>query len=130
MTWRLTTDAQRERFNAAKDAGGLCATCGRALDAGELVYIEPVAVERKPLTAPGARWPERPAIRDAPLGAECASPGFLARSAGQTPEPCVGCSRPMHYAKDRAVRQRALCSRDCRNRAYAAERAARTEGTR
>ena len=113
MTWRLTTDAQRERFNAARTHGGLCAACGKTLGEGEPVYIEPVAFERKPLAAPGARWSARPVYRDAPLGAECVSPKFLARARGQEPERCEGCGRPVYYAKQRAGRLRAACSMRC-----------------
>ena len=113
MTWRFATDDQRGRLYAAKTNGGLCAACGRPLDEGEPVYIEPVAVERKPLAAPGARWRRATAHRDAPLGAECASGGFLAWTVGREPERCEGCGRPVYYAKQRAARQRASCSVRC-----------------
>ena len=130
MTWRLTTDAERERFSIAHERGGLCAACGRVLGGDEPVYIEPVMIERKPLTAPGAWWSERPVRRDAPLGAECASPGFLARTEGRTPEWCANCERPVYYAKIRAGRRWALCSKRCSRRAVEPARPPRTEGTR
>ena len=114
---RLTTDEQRAWFYAAQDRGGVCAACGRALAEGEPVYIERVLVDRKPLAAPGVRWSARPAYRDAPLGAECASPGFLARARGWEPERCVGCGRPVYYAVAREGRRRATCSHRCAPRA-------------
>jgi hypothetical protein len=122
-TPRITTDEERERFNAAKSRGGLCTVCGRALADGEPVYIEQVAVDRKPLTAPGTRWSQRTVYRDAPLGAECASPKFLAETQRRPPEECASCGRPVYYARDRAGRRRAICSRDCSYRAT--ERAAK-----
>ena len=125
---RVTTEEGRERFNAAKEAGGLCAVCGRVLDDGEPVYIEQVALDRKPLTAPGARWSRETIYRDAPLGAECASPGFLARTQGRTPERCETCGRPVYYAKERAGRRLALCSRRCSRRAGEAASSAADEG--
>ena len=126
---RLTTDEQRERFYAAKDRGGLCAACGRPLGADEPVYIERVVVDRKLLAAPGARWSHRSAYRDAPLGEECASPEFLARTQGQTPEPCEHCGRPVYYDVARARRLRTLCSMRCTDRVSSAGRAARRRGS-
>ena len=127
---RVATAEQRERFNAARTAGGLCAACGRSLGDDEPVYIEQMMVDLNSLAAPGGRWSRNVVRRDAPLGRECASPAFVARTAGRTPEACAGCGRPMYYAKDRTARRRAICSRDCRNRADAAARSPRTGGRR
>src|SRR4051812_32113852 len=113
LVHRFTTDEERERLYAARNRGGLCAACGRALDDDEPAYIEQILLERKPLTAPGAWWPRRIVYWDAPLGAECASPGFLTSTQGRTPEQCDGCGRPVYYALGRAGRQRALCSKRC-----------------
>ena len=118
---RLTTDAERERFAVAKYRGGLCAACGRALADDEPVYIGRVALERK-LLARGMRWARRPAYRDAPLGRECASPAFVARTAGREPDPCEHCGRPVYYELERAGRQRTVCSRRCHSRADKADR--------
>jgi len=114
---RLTTDEQRRWLYASRQRGGLCAACGRALADDEPVYIEPVAVDRKPLAAPGAWWQQATALREAPLGRECASPGFLAVARERPPERCDGCGRPMYYATERAGRHRAVCSKRCLDRA-------------
>ena len=116
-TRRLTTDEERERFATAAYRGGLCAACGRVLDDDDVVYIDHVAIDLKPLTAPGAGWIRKTVHRLAPLGEECASPGILAWAEGREPERCAGCDRPMYYAKARAVRQRASCSKRCTHRA-------------
>ena len=121
---RLTTDEQRARFYAARDRGGLCAACGRALDDGEPVYIERVLLDRKPLAAAGAGWRRGTVRRDAPLGAECASSAFLARTRGREPERCAGCGRPVHYAVAREGRYRATCSHRCGTLVKNAERSA------
>ena len=114
---RLTTDLERERLHAAKGRGGLCVACGRVLDDGEPVYIERVVVDRKPLAATGVRWSACPAYRDTPLGAECASPGFLARARGWEPERCAGCGRPVYCAVAREGCRWATCSHRCAPRA-------------
>ena len=114
---RVTTEEGRERLSIARHRGGMCAACGRTLGDDEPVYIERVAFDRKPLTAPGAWWFRPTVFRDAALCAGCASPGLLARTTGRTPEPCEHCGRPMYYAKARAQRQRAMCSKRCHNRA-------------
>jgi len=119
---RVTMEEERERFNAARERGGLCAACGRALGEGEPVYIEQMLMDLNALAAPGMCWNRKVVPRDAPLGVECASPELLARLEGRAPEQCGGCGRPVYYAKHRAGRQRALCSRTCRDRAYGAAR--------
>jgi hypothetical protein len=66
----------------------------------------------------------------APLGAECASTEILDRMKGRDPERCVGCNRGVYYGRPRVNRHQAICSRECRNRAARATRAARmTEGS-
>ena len=114
---RLVTEEQRERLYAARYRGGLCAACGRVLVEGEPVYIDQVLVDRKPLAAPGAGWTRATGLREAPLGEECASPAFLARTRERPPERCEWCERPMYYATQRAGRRRALCSKRCLERA-------------
>jgi len=121
----LTTDEERARFAVATTQGGICVGCGRELGADDAVYVEPVAVDLKPLTAPGAGWDRKTVYRDAPLGWECASPAFLARMAGRESERCAGCDRPVYYAKERAQRLRTTCSKRCRNRVKMAELSAR-----
>ena len=122
---RLTTDEERTRFATAKQRGGLCAACGRVLAEGEPVYIEPVAIDRKPLKADGAEWRKVTTDRDAPLGEECASRTFVAAARGRPPQGCAGCGRPVYYAKLRAWRQRALCSHRCSNQVNRAAQAGR-----
>ena len=122
---RLTTDEERERFATATSRGGFCAACGRVLADDEAIYIEKIGIDLKPLTGPGADWFRKTVYRDAPLGAECASPAFLARTAGREPERCEGCDRPVYYAKKRAGRLRAMCSKRCQSRANEATRSAR-----
>lgn len=119
---RITTEAERERFNAARDVGGLCAACGRTLGDDEPVYIDQMLLDRNAFAASGVRWGQALVRRDAPLGAECASPELLAHLERRTPERCAGCGRAMYYAKVRAQRRRAVCSYACRTRA---DRAAR-----
>ena len=110
---RLTTDEQRAWFSAARERGGLCAACGRVLGEGEPVYIDQVLVDRKPFAAPGAGWRLGTTLRDVPLGSECASPAFLARTKGQEPEGCAHCGRPVYYEVAREGRRRATCSHRC-----------------
>ena len=113
----LTTDEDRARFTRATIYGGLCTGCGRTLSDDEAVYIEPIAVDRKPLTGLGTGWSTKTVKRVAPLGWECASPAFLAQMAGREPEVCEGCARPLYYAVQRESRQRSSCSRRCLSRA-------------
>ena len=124
---RLVTHEQRERLLVARKHGGLCATCGKALDDGEPVYVDTVVIDI-PRPA-GQRVGGYRATVKAPLGTECASPALLARVAGSEPERCAGCSRPMHYAVRKSTRTRATCSRRCRSRADLARWKAKVEGT-
>ena len=58
MSWtpprQVTTAEGRERFNAARTDGGLCAACGRALGDDEPVYIGQVVLDLNALAPPGA----------------------------------------------------------------------------
>jgi hypothetical protein len=119
---QVTTAEERERFNAAKAKGGLCAACGRVLGVSEPVYIGQMLMDRNAFASSGVRWGQALGRRDAPLGAECVSPELLAWLERRTPERCAACGRPVYYAKVRAQRRRAICSYACRNRA---DRAAR-----
>jgi hypothetical protein len=107
---RLTTDDQRQWLARAKEYGGLCAACGRTLDDGETVYLEPVEVELKVSSS----WSRRTANRDAPLGAECAARDFVERAARSVIDPCEECGRPVFYAIERTVRAHTFCSKRCR----------------
>jgi hypothetical protein len=115
---QLTTDQQRQWLFYAKEHGGLCAACGRALDDGEAVYIEPVDVT----PGPGAIWSRRKRTRSAHLGQECASPEFLARASLLPVERCEGCERPVVYAVERAVCVHTFCSKRCTNRVWTRSR--------
>jgi len=105
---RLTTDEQRERFQAARRRGGLCAACGRTLGDDEVVYIESFTI--------GGTY------ASGPVGIECASAELLRDAKDREPEQCAGCGRGMHYRLADSRRRRALCSRNCANRAEAAKR--------
>jgi hypothetical protein len=109
----LTTEEQRERFHLARKRGGRCGACGRPLDPDEAVYIE--RFEVGPLIG-------RRVSATAPVGAECASRGFLEEMEGQNPERCAGCGRGVYYRTASSRRRQALCSRDCGTRAQAAKR--------
>jgi hypothetical protein len=110
---RLTTDEQREQLYVAQQVGGLCAACGRTLNTGEAVYIESVRLELKPLTAPGAQWSRTAVRRDAPLGRECASAEFLARTESLSVELCGWCERPVYHEIHRMGRTLVSCSKRC-----------------
>jgi hypothetical protein len=105
---RLTTEEQRERFHMARRQGGQCVACGRALGADETVYIE--------------RFEGLGSWATAPVGVECASPGFIDEREGQAPERCAGCGRGVYYRASNVRRRQALCSRACGARAQATKR--------
>jgi len=117
---RLATDEQRDRLFTARHRGGLCAACGRALAEAEPVFMERFVFRQ---VGPSTLRIQAPVCR------ACASPDTLDRMAGREPERCAGCGRAVFYPKVRGGRQRALCSRDCRNRAAAATRRAARERT-
>jgi hypothetical protein len=117
----VTTEAQRERLHAARNRGGMCAACGRAMDDQETVYIERFTVDTR--KSPARRGTGRGSVANGPVGVECASPDFLLRTAGQEPERCAGCGRPLFYREANLRRHRALCSKACAGRANRAARA-------
>jgi hypothetical protein len=124
----IVTEEQRERLHTARKNGGLCAACGRQIDEGEAVYIEQF-VERFSFETRQLGIPiqgHRTIHTEAPVGVECATPELLQQTAGQDPEHCAGCGRPVYYRLHRRTRHRALCSRACINRAAASRRSART----
>ena len=84
---QVMTEEERERFHAARRQGGMCAACGRTLDAVEVVYREAftIAIDGRRRT---------PAV--GPVGAECASPELLRQVEGSEPERCAGCGRGVH----------------------------------
>jgi hypothetical protein len=122
----VTTEEQRERLHAARNRGGMCAACGRALDDHETVYIERFTVDTR--KSPARRGTGRGSVAHAPVGSECASPDLLRQTEGQEPERCAGCGRPLFYREAYPGRHRALCSRPCAGRASMAARALRKEG--
>ena len=105
----IETEEQRERRHAARRQGGMCAACGRALGAGDAVYIE--------------RFRIVGTFGYAPVGQECATSELLMRTAGVELERCVGCGRGVYYGTPGAARTRPLCSQRC---AYRHRRARHT----
>ena len=118
---RITTEEQLEQFHLARRRGGQCIACGRALANGEAVYIERFDIERFDIGLLTGRG----ASATAPVGAECASRGFLEEMAGQEPERCAGCGRGVYYRQPSTRRQQALCSRACGARVQTAKRLAK-----
>ena len=85
--WARTQD-QIDLLHATRNRGGLCAACGRRLDAGETVYFERFDVGPRRVgegTRQSQNW--------APVGVECASPESLAYADERGPELCDGCGR-------------------------------------
>jgi hypothetical protein len=76
----VLTEEERARFHAARNRGGLCAGCGRALSAGEPVWWAPFAV-RGTHGRRSRRW--------APVGEECAPSEFVRETAAGGPESCL-----------------------------------------
>ena len=103
-------DERRARIIAARRDGGTCARCGRALAAGETVWMEG-------LTVGGAH-------RLGPVGVECASPELLRATDGTEPARCEHCGRGVYYRDGSwsSVRRLALCSLVCSSRYHAARR--------
>jgi hypothetical protein len=102
----LTTEEERERFHQARRAGGMCAACGRALEDGEAVYVEPFTIG--PADAGTRAY--------GPVGAECAAPLQVRYAETLESEKCAGCDRPMYYRETTRRHQQAVCSRRCRAR--------------
>ncbi len=107
---RLLTEEERARIRAARERGGMCARCGRALPAREPVWIEHVVVGVKA----GTR--RAPISWRVPVGIECAAPDFRAEAEGRQPEPCLGCGRGVYHRVASPCRYLPLCSRACGHR--------------
>ena len=120
---RLVTDEQRERAHVARRRGGLCAWCGRTLGAGEPVHWEHFIVDIHQSVE--GRTSHYVTTLEAPVGRECASPAFLREVASHEPGRCAECGRGVYYRVVRRRRRRVACSWLCRDRAGAAERAAK-----
>lgn len=103
---RIATEEDRARLHVASRYAGICAACGRAIAAGETVYLE--------------RFRSGRLYEAAPVGEECASPDTLARAAGMEPERCAACGRGVYYHPRRRRRTQAVCSRLCMSRAAGA----------
>lgn len=110
---RITTEAQREQFHLARRQGGRCVACDRVLSPGETVYIERFEI---------GSLAGRGVSATAPVGVECASPGFVEETMGQEPECCAGCGRGVYYRQPSTRRRQALCSRKCGAQVQAARR--------
>ena len=108
---RLTTEAQRQQFERARDRGDGCAACGRDIGDQETVYIEPFLDERTFARRVG-RF-----SRSASVGIECASTEILEGAQGRVPERCAWCGRGVYYRLANPRRRRAVCSRWCARRA-------------
>jgi len=103
----MQSDEAWERILDAKLYGGMCAACGRALDAGEPVWHQRLDMRLRW----GASFEET--YRRAFVGRECAAPELLRETEGREPVACRGCGRPMYVAAQ-SLRRPALCSRRCR----------------
>jgi hypothetical protein len=108
----LTTEEERERFHLARRGGGMCAACGRALEDGEAVYVEPFTIG--PVDAGTRAY--------GPVGVECAAPMQVRYAGTVEAERCAGCERPMFYRVTETRRRRALCPRRCTSRASVTRR--------
>ena len=102
---RLLTEEDRARIQAARNRGGLCAGCSRALEPGETVWLE---------TVDGGRFYGGKSISwRAPVGRECATPETLQATEGQAPAPCAGCGRGVLGRAPSRSRTLVVCSRRC-----------------
>jgi hypothetical protein len=124
----VTTEKQRDLLHRGRRAGGMCGACGRTFGSDETVYWEVILIDIMQ-TAEGRPSGYRTTL-EAPVGRECVSSDFLAEMEGRQPERCAECGRGVFYRVSRVRRHRVACSWICRDRAGAAERATRTEGTR
>ena len=127
-TPRVTTDEERDWLLRSRRYGEVCGACRRTLDANETVYWERFVVNIEPTT--GGRTSSYRTTLEAPVGRECASPGFLQETAGRRPGRCAECGRGVHYRVARSIRHRVACSWTCRDRAGATERAAKARDAR
>ena len=117
---QIMTEEQRERLHEARNHGGMCAACGKALADYETVYVERFVVDTRKLRARSETGSRSSA--QAPVGIECASSELIQETEGQTPERCAGCGRGVFYRAASSKRHRALCSKRCGGRATAARR--------
>ena len=111
---RELTDEEQARIQVTRRDGGMCAWCGRALAAGETVWMERIAIDRV--------YGGRAASWRVPIGAECASPAFRAATEEMEPERCAGCGRGVYYQTGHRPRGVALCSKRCGSRYYTARK--------
>ena len=108
-------ERRRQRLVTARERGGMCAGCGRALADGEPVWWQ---------TFPLGGYAR---VQDwrGPAGRECVSAAFLVATEGQAPEPCAGCGRPIHNDGSDPRRRLAACSRLCARRVRGARQVRR-----
>ena len=110
---RPLTEEERARAQYARTYGSACGACGRALDAGEPVWMERVEV--------GPAYRGRGAIYwRAPVCGACAPPAFRAETDGTAPGRCAGCGRGVHYRSGAHSRRVAVCSKRCGSRYHQA----------
>jgi hypothetical protein len=117
---RVVTQEALDRLHLARNRGGLCAACGKALHLLEPVYWDQLVIDIDRSAMGSTHYST---ALEAPVGAECASPEMLEQTRDRQPERCAGCWRGVYYGADRSRRQRALCSRRCAGRANLSERA-------
>jgi hypothetical protein len=121
---RVTTEEQRDRLHRGRRAGGICGACGRTLGDDETIYWERFFIDIVRSAEHGlGRYVT---TLEAPVGVECVSPGILKEMEGREPDRCAECGRGVQYQVPRSRRHRVACSWICRDRAGAAERAAKT----
>ena len=105
------TEQQVALMHGARENGGLCAWCGRALGNEETVYVERFLVGD---ARPGQRnRGAHHSVAWAPVGAECASRDLLEQSSGREPDRCSACGRGVVEHTRRAVQKDTSCSRRC-----------------
>jgi hypothetical protein len=110
---RPLTEAERTRIHAARIGGGACGVCGKELDTGEPIWVQPLPFRNE--RGGATTW-------RVPVGAECVSATFRVATVGIEPARCRSCGRGVYFQADRRPRRLALCSRAC-SRRYHAERA-------
>ena len=110
---RPLTEEERARIHAARNRGGMCAACGRALVEGETIWFERVRIT-------GLYGESRPWW--VPVGAECIAPETLRATCDAEPERCLGCGRGIYGLAEDARRRVVSCSTRCAARVTAAWR--------
>ena len=116
---RPLTEEERARIHAARNRGGMCALCGRALVEGETIWMERLAVRDE--YGGTTYW-------RVPVGAECIAPETLRATCSTEPERCAGCGRGVYYQAEHPRRRLVLCSKRCAGR-YRAARAKEARGS-